>query len=1010
AQPVSSMDPFKLPITTPPAPEAAALGRYGEFPVTLATGTPEITIPLYEIKSGSLSIPLSLSYHASGIRVNDQASRVGLGWTLQGVGLITRVVKGNPDESGYCIFGIPLESQQDSNFYCFQNMQLLINNKDGEPDIFYYNFPGKSGRFVFTNKTATGAAPVAVPVPYDLIRINVSQTDYWAQWTIVDDKGITYIFGKSIDGSSAREATSAMNSGGKAYPLSGSSFYSSWYLTNIISADKADTITLTYYSNPGVPSPCYISTSMRDDISEPTTAQPHTVNYNLSTSDGLVDEVRIKDILFRNGKVSFDYNANRRPDITGDTSMIGLRVYQYINGTYQQIKKYSFFQSYFSCRNIASPPQYICDMGGDITKRLRLDSVKQIDLSGNQLPGYVFSYSPVQLPIFESYAQDYWGFYNGALNTKLLIYDEPLPGANQNPPSMTYGANRNVQPDSMMAGMLQKITFPTGGSSVFTYEPNKIDSVITGGIRIKKIVSYDGNGGGVTKVYKYSNERSISNLYDGRISTLGSYWQIPYRNLEALNPSTQQTVYRSYVTYLESFPLPIGSASGSAVCYGQVEEYYDSLNGQGGKTVYTYSTTQDQSPSIIPQNIVSNEWDRGRLLTESKYKSNGSGGFVRLSTHVNNYTFNQKSYEIKSLVSRAGTLYQDGPAGILPAHPCTDFDARNVILSVFNPIVIGNEYITQTIDTVYDQNGSNPQITTVNYFFDDTANILPTRTETVDSRGTLVRTYQWHPLEKHKIDSALTLSASASVAIDSLLSKNILTPVIDQEAYYGGTRQTRVRTNYKVFSSNLIKPSMVQGQFGPNPIEDRLQFIRYDSHGNLISGAKVGDVISTHIMDYKKEFVVASIAGADSGSVAYTSFESDGKGDWSYTGTPVTDATSPTGTMCYPLAPGISKSGLASSTTYIVSFWSKGGSASVSGSVSSRSIWTLNGWTYYEYTVSGVTSTSIYGSGYIDEVRLYPSTAQMTTYTYSPLVGITASSDTNGRLTTYQYDSFGRLV
>src|SRR5690606_24939082 len=51
-----------------PSPEAAALGRYGNMPVSLFTGTPNITIPLYELKGNSLSLPISLNYDASGFR------------------------------------------------------------------------------------------------------------------------------------------------------------------------------------------------------------------------------------------------------------------------------------------------------------------------------------------------------------------------------------------------------------------------------------------------------------------------------------------------------------------------------------------------------------------------------------------------------------------------------------------------------------------------------------------------------------------------------------------------------------------------------------------------------------------------------------------------------------------------------------------------------------------------------------------------------------------------------
>ena len=48
----------------PPSPTAAALGLYGEYPVSLSTGTPEISIPIYEIRSKKLNLPISLNYMA----------------------------------------------------------------------------------------------------------------------------------------------------------------------------------------------------------------------------------------------------------------------------------------------------------------------------------------------------------------------------------------------------------------------------------------------------------------------------------------------------------------------------------------------------------------------------------------------------------------------------------------------------------------------------------------------------------------------------------------------------------------------------------------------------------------------------------------------------------------------------------------------------------------------------------------------------------------------------------
>src|SRR5688572_13406764 len=79
-----------IPTVTPPSPNAAAFSKYGNIPVSPYTGIPTINIPLYEINIRDIKVPVSLSYHASGIGVGDEASRIGLGWVLNAGGLISR--------------------------------------------------------------------------------------------------------------------------------------------------------------------------------------------------------------------------------------------------------------------------------------------------------------------------------------------------------------------------------------------------------------------------------------------------------------------------------------------------------------------------------------------------------------------------------------------------------------------------------------------------------------------------------------------------------------------------------------------------------------------------------------------------------------------------------------------------------------------------------------------------------------------------------------------------------
>ena len=63
-------------------PNATGINLYGDIPVSLYTGTPEISIPLYDIKVQDFTLPISLNYHASGVKVDQRAGWTGLGWTL----------------------------------------------------------------------------------------------------------------------------------------------------------------------------------------------------------------------------------------------------------------------------------------------------------------------------------------------------------------------------------------------------------------------------------------------------------------------------------------------------------------------------------------------------------------------------------------------------------------------------------------------------------------------------------------------------------------------------------------------------------------------------------------------------------------------------------------------------------------------------------------------------------------------------------------------------------------
>ena len=79
-------------------PEVASLSTYGNIPVGMFTGTPNITVPIFEISAGDYKMPISASYHLANVRPFPTPGILGLGWNLDAGGYITRTVRGFPDE------------------------------------------------------------------------------------------------------------------------------------------------------------------------------------------------------------------------------------------------------------------------------------------------------------------------------------------------------------------------------------------------------------------------------------------------------------------------------------------------------------------------------------------------------------------------------------------------------------------------------------------------------------------------------------------------------------------------------------------------------------------------------------------------------------------------------------------------------------------------------------------------------------------------------------------------
>lgn len=444
---------------TPPSPDVASLGKYGEFPVSLNNGLVSISIPIYEINTGKLTLPISLSYHAGGVKVNDIASSVGLGWSLSAGGVVSRAIMGAPDESngGILLHPFPDPDDPGEHFECFLS-HLAAGGLDGKSDIFNYSLGGSNGKFLFKNVKVAGAPGDVTTIPYSPVRINVSND--FSAITIADLDGTIYTFGEPertqvfTDGSQSSDANTA------------------WYLTSILSADKSDTITFSYTEWAQVVSAQVSNSfSVRDEFTylggRITNSTSQSTNYHYA--------VNIEEIVFKNGKLHFDYETDRL-DVSGGRRLDKIRLYgREANGTYSETRRFSLEQSYFTAEGgQRSHVPLVTSINHD--KRLRLDSIYVEGIKDSQpvdaIPPHSFEYEGGSFPVYSSTAQDFMGYYNGKHeNENLLFYGM---GVLDGSPviSQEFGANREIDPDYIKAGILKKITFPTGGYTQFETEPN----------------------------------------------------------------------------------------------------------------------------------------------------------------------------------------------------------------------------------------------------------------------------------------------------------------------------------------------------------------------------------------------------------------------------------------------------------------------------------------------------------------------------------------------------------
>lgn len=937
----------------PPSPNMATLQRFYDYPVDHSTGLLDVSIPLYDIKLKDYSFPVTIKFHASGRRWNSNFSPLGVGWSLNATGYLSREIRERPDE---LYQGLEMSADsiyQRENEGIERSYDVLIDadmsvsnghspnvssegdKLDAQHDIYTYSANGLSGRFVFDK----------FEDPFSLIYNNhkINGIPGASQCEITDETGTIYTFGSNTSFPCHERVD---------YPISGFTSYvaqsriTGWFLTKI-TRPSGENITFKYeqiYTG----SPLYLNNNfirgriintlqMSYGITGGIWGVPEyapEINYFRDYIRGLHYHYHnytkhymmtfLKEIQFGNGKVRFDYDPISK-------RLTEVKIFD-LSDTETPIRSASFSFIQTPGTNFQIPNN----------NDQSLDRLIIKDRAGSEEEEYTFDYYNDVLPKPDNSgvpSTDWWGYCNPTGN-KPPISDPELEHS---------GCITCKSPDfsSKRSGMLKKIHYPTGGSREFFYEANKFEGIEGPGLRIGKVISSDGSNNLTTKEYKYGSNENGN----------GFIVQAPFPR--DFKTEKHYLVYDKgdaghEVHYLGTYVNKIYSTSPTPqmqdiynlpIYYSEVAEYEYNLNQstqatiKNGKTVYSYLIPAFEENESGPKK---KEWTGGKLLSKSVYKSISSSPYFK---EVENtfYSYNEYHYRKipQVLVCRDNFIRKDdendGNGNRLNELERVMFEGNDVLSCYDSPVVSGVMRLDAKHHSVYTDQGS--LCYTTNYYYDNPEYLIPSRIVNNSSTGDSISKESRNVFDLY------------GPGFGGMLQKNWLFP-IETSTY----RMNSDGSNKRLLSSVFTKWDEQNGQplniysieqdspltnFTPayaesNAVIKDSRYVekyscRYGTLGTLLEKYRPYNPYVSYIWGYNHQYPIAKIENA-----TYAQIE---------------DAL-------------------------------------------------------------GIADPDFGGGGLTpeqdDQLRGI-SGSFVTTYTYDPLIGMTSETDPNGRTTYYQYDDFGRL-
>ena len=839
----------------PPTPSSAQQIRYQSPQPALATGAVNLSIPLYTIDVEGLQIPFTLNYHTSGIKPLDDPFPCGYGWSLQPALRIVRTVRGRPDEHfdywGDKISHMDLRGDAHVGYACMvaelQHLGSSISERyDPEKDIFTISLP--SGTYTRVMKKEDNGTISFLGGECDN-EIIVTSSGTLENITVTDAQGIVYHFGGNF--------VEIPEHG----PFDVKFFTTSWGIREIVlPSGRTIDFGWLYFFHPE--KKIYGGDSYNDmfkNLNRP-------LQYEDIRSDamyGLPNNPRgsyqkrmhLSSVNFPGGIVAFNYQ---------DTTLSSFTVIAK-NDTVHKIE-FCF----------------------DKTENKFL---KEIQIRGEGK--YTFEYDPQRFDGSRLWhRQDWWGFYNGKEPKRfpgeicLTPYLELNINSFSGSPTTTDWighADRTPDENAMKAGILTKVTYPTGGSSCFEYESHRfpkmrIDSEgkisettdpwleMGGGLRVISVATLSENNDTLQyNTFRYdsvvvtsvpSASTFVSSCYGvGLTSSNGVVLPFEYRH--------------TFVSHASDYMINhIGETD---IWYSKVTEFY-----REGKIEYNFNCINPPSEekrecgTLYPISL-NNVFSKGPMLTKKTVFRECSSGYTPVETV--NYCYEKTGWDAidNSHISRVllqgaeylssspdftdGEKFQyadlvDKPNNkrykyisiVVPDHLINGSTPYRISCYPLNLI---SERLKSKTVTRHLENGDFSQTET--YEYKPGTSIITSVVTTVpgDSRG-------------ERID--LTYPSASGTSVErSMVSDNIVSVPIQTRRTFGDA-VTTVRHQMKHYGNRVYRPEKTWLRRGVTT-EWLAGEYDYDSFGNIRQYRGEDSVVTTYLWGYGGLYPVYRIDG-----------------------------------------------------------------------------------------------------------------------------------------------------